>query len=127
MDESDVVKQWKEEPETVPGTYTEEELEKYERGAGCKCFATHSGECGCKNVDWRSVREVHLEAGVVKWTARALRAEDINRKLAAELRELRDGPKVPVSACCGIEMPDFDECDRCPKCKDHTSEEESDE
>jgi len=32
-------------------------------GKGCKCFARAEGECGC-GVDWRSAREVELEAEV---------------------------------------------------------------
>lgn len=27
---------------------------------------------------------------------------------------------TPKSECCGVDMPDYDECDLCPKCKEHT-------
>ena len=32
-------------------------------GMGCKCGAYGDYECGCVDVDWRSAREVELEAG----------------------------------------------------------------
>ena len=31
-------------------------------GKGCECFASSAGECCCDGVDWRSAREVELEA-----------------------------------------------------------------
>ena len=40
--------------------------EKHIPGMGCKCEAWGEGECGCEGVDWRSAREVELEAVVAK-------------------------------------------------------------
>lgn len=31
-------------------------------GMGCKCAAWSANECSCPDVDWRSAREVELEA-----------------------------------------------------------------
>ena len=31
-------------------------------GQGCTCFAVCARECCCEGVDWRSTREVELEA-----------------------------------------------------------------
>ena len=199
-------------------------MSEYEQGKGCECEARYIGDCTCDNVDWRSEREVELEAELEKakgesWRnggcvdcpahaeneallARAVRSEKANRQLASQVQEMReaftdirqsinlesmeeipcyepvifnkggiydianqaligrkdctheyesDGGKcihcgqqggllkareradikvgmrkqceaeaIPVSECCGVEMPDFAESDRCPKCKDHT-------
>jgi len=37
-------------------------------GEGCKCFANSENDCCC-DVDWRSEREVELEAKVKKLEA----------------------------------------------------------
>lgn len=31
-------------------------------GTGCECYASNASECCCDNVDWRSAREIELEA-----------------------------------------------------------------
>lgn len=31
-------------------------------GTGCECHASSASECCCDNVDWRSAREIELEA-----------------------------------------------------------------
>ena len=36
-------------------------MERYP-GKGCKCYAKSFADCACPDVDWRSNREVELEA-----------------------------------------------------------------
>lgn len=50
----------------------------YYPGKGCTCFAKSSGECGCEGVDWRSTREVELEA---KLAAPVGRSAEVNAAL----------------------------------------------
>jgi len=45
-------------------------------GVGCKCAAGSEWECCCSGVDWRSAREVELEAE--------------NKKLKAEIAKLKE-------------------------------------
>ena len=40
------------------------EMSKYVPGIGCHCCAHSENECCCPDVDWRSTREVELEAAV---------------------------------------------------------------
>jgi len=37
-------------------------MSEYRPGKNCKCNAWAAFECTCDNVDWRSKREVELEA-----------------------------------------------------------------
>ena len=37
-------------------------MSEYYPGIGCHCCAHSENECCCQNVDWRSEREVELEA-----------------------------------------------------------------
>ena len=43
-------------------------MSEYQPGIGCRCCAHSENECCCPNVDWRSTREVELEALVEKLT-----------------------------------------------------------
>ena len=40
--------------------------ENHVSGMGCKCSAWSENECCCEGVDWRSAREVELEAVVAR-------------------------------------------------------------
>lgn len=50
-------------------------------GDGCKCGAYGAYECGCDGVDWRSSREVELEAEVAEVCSVARSLRDKNDKL----------------------------------------------
>ena len=41
-------------------------MSEYQPGIGCQCCAHSENECCCPDVDWRSAREVELEALVEK-------------------------------------------------------------
>ena len=41
-------------------------MSEYQPGIECRCCAHSENECCCPNVDWRSTREVELEALVEK-------------------------------------------------------------
>ena len=41
-------------------------MSKHIPGIGCQCCAHNENECCCPDVDWRSAREVELEALVEK-------------------------------------------------------------
>ena len=41
-------------------------MSKHIPGIGCQCCAHSENECCCPDVDWRSAREVELEALVEK-------------------------------------------------------------
>ena len=43
-------------------------MSKHIPGIGCQCCAYSENECCCPDVDWRSAREVELEALVEKLT-----------------------------------------------------------
>ena len=43
-------------------------MSKHIPGIGCQCCAHSENECCCPDVDWRSAREVELEALVEKLT-----------------------------------------------------------
>ena len=51
-------------------------MTEYQPGIGCRCCAHSENECCCPNVDWRSTREVELEALVEKLTTE--RADAVN-------------------------------------------------
>lgn len=54
-------------------------------GVGCKCYSRCEAECACSGVDWRSAREVELEAE--------------NAKLKAEIKRLKryiDKYQIPI-------------------------------
>ena len=39
-------------------------MDEYRPGKGCCCYARSESDCCCDDVDWRSAREVELEAEV---------------------------------------------------------------
>jgi Arc/MetJ family transcription regulator len=54
-------------------------------GQGCNCNAHYEGECSCTGVDWRSAREVELEAENItldaNLTACEVRCIDLSKEL----------------------------------------------
>ena len=38
----------------------------------------------------------------------------------------REYDDIPVSACCGADMPEWPDCDLCPLCLEHSEPEDSD-
>lgn len=56
-------------------------------GDGCKCAAYGENECGCPNVDWRSRKEVALQAALdyclTELKLGALRVPEIIRNTGA--------------------------------------------
>ncbi len=54
-------------------------------GDGCKCGAYGAYECGCEGVDWRSSREVELEAELTQFRQSNDRLHTHNADLEVEI------------------------------------------
>ena len=65
-------------------------------GSGCLCGASSSFECGCEIVDWRSRREVELEAENAK-------LRKVVEAAKTELKIIYDYAQVGNSTNCGIQ------------------------
>ena len=61
-------------------------------GIVCKCHASSASECGCNDVDWRSAREVKLDAENAR-----LREQVANLSLYKPARRIEQHPN-PVKA-----------------------------
>lgn len=70
---------------TLTNLTKENDPNKHIPGKGCKCFAYGQHECGCDGVDWRSRREVQLEA----------ENEELKKELAALRAELLRIQEIP--------------------------------
>ena len=64
-------------------------MSKHIPGIGCQCCAHSENECCCPDVDWRSAREVELEALVEK-LEQQLATPALNKLKAEAYREAAD-------------------------------------
>ena len=64
-------------------------MSKHIPGIGCQCCAHSENECCCPDVDWRSAREVELEALVEK-LEQQLATPVLNRIRAEGMRMAAD-------------------------------------
>ena len=65
-------------------------------GKGCKCAAKSAVDCCCTGVDWRSKREVELEAEIIK---EKIDHQQTTIDLAKALSEVERLRKAAETAC----------------------------
>ena len=80
-------------------------MSKHIPGIGCQCCAHSENECCCPDVDWRSAREVELEALVEK-LEQQLATPVLNRIRAEGMREAAKFVETQrnVIPACGFEF-----------------------
>ena len=74
-------------------------VEHYE-GRGCNCGAYSGNECGCIDADWRSVREVQLEAKTERLAARLESKLDITQTIFAKGSEHMERLELENAKMC---------------------------
>ena len=80
-------------------------------GKGCKCAAKSAVDCCCTGVDWRSKREVELEAEIIKEKIDHQQTTVHLSKALSEVERLQKGFD-------GYEGMGSTECPQCDRAKD---------
>jgi len=108
---------YKESRGVAPTKPQQDPMKKHVPGLGCKCEAYAAIECCCDGVDWRSSREVELEAELadLRQVAQGLRQEIIWHKtdktlLQEQITKLEDEKKQIVNN--SIKFLDNERCEK---------------
>ena len=74
-------------------------MSKHIPGIGCQCCAHSENECCCPDVDWRSAREVELEALVEKLTKERDEYKSGFEAAASKYRNLKLQMQEIINVC----------------------------